>query len=189
MPYMKGVHVSFDIVEEFIPRVPRQRCPGEDMSIPRICVADTILDAINAIPQAGLVMKIMKDLNLPVVVHAYYLAGNGIGNDEVQKYVPDAKPTGEFWITEKPQKVQRVDYQVTDFSTKEVIDPFGHNLTVILDVNLRRCRFQNNTENFLHSFGKISEKREKRILKIFEENSFRTVIASVGNEIKERKNN
>lgn len=55
MPYMKGVHVSFDIVEKFIPRVPRQRCQGEDMSIPRICVADTILDAINAIPQAGIV--------------------------------------------------------------------------------------------------------------------------------------
>lgn len=26
MPYMKGIHVSFDIVEKFIPRVPRQRC-------------------------------------------------------------------------------------------------------------------------------------------------------------------
>ena len=81
MSHMKGIHVSFDIVDEFIPRVPRQRCPGEDETVPRICVAEDILNAVNAVPQAGLVMENMKSLGLPVVIHAYYLTGEGMGKD------------------------------------------------------------------------------------------------------------
>ena len=60
MSHMKGIHVSFDIVDEFTPRVPRQRCPGEDETVPRICVAEDILNAVNAVPQAGLVMENMN---------------------------------------------------------------------------------------------------------------------------------
>lgn len=104
MSHMKGIHVSFDIVDEFIPRVPRQRCPGEDETVPRICVAEDILNAVNAVPQAGLVMENMRSLGLPVVIHAYYLTGEGMGKEEVQNYVPDAKLTGEFWLTENPGK-------------------------------------------------------------------------------------
>lgn len=56
MSEINGIHISFDIVDEFTPRVPRQRCPGEDETVPRICVAEDILNAVNAVPQAGLVM-------------------------------------------------------------------------------------------------------------------------------------
>lgn len=103
MPEINGIHISFDIVDEFTPRVPRQRCPGEDETVPRICVAEDILNAVNAVPQAGLVMENMKSLGLPVVIHAYYLTGEGMGKEKVQNYVPDAKLTGEFWLTEKPR--------------------------------------------------------------------------------------
>ena len=57
MSEINGIHISFDIVDEFTPRVPRQRCPGEDETVPRICVAEDILNAVNAVPQAGLVME------------------------------------------------------------------------------------------------------------------------------------
>ena len=79
MSEINGIHISFDIVDEFIPRVPRQRCPGEDETVPRICVAEDILNAVNAVPQAGLVMENMKNIGLPVVIHAYYLTGEGMG--------------------------------------------------------------------------------------------------------------
>ena len=42
----KLVHVSFDEVERFVPRVPKQICPDEDNTTPRICVAPNILSAI-----------------------------------------------------------------------------------------------------------------------------------------------
>lgn len=186
MEKLKGVHVSFDIVTEFVPRVPRQRCPGENSSIPRICIADNLYNAINAIPQAGLVLNYMKSLELPLVIHAYYLKGNGMKNEDVQKYVPDANLTGELWLTEKPEKVYRIDYEIVDFTTKDVKDPFSHDLTVVYGIKIKRCRFQNNIENFLHSFGNISQSRRTRVEKIFEENSFRTVISNIGDVIKKK---
>ena len=51
MSEINGIHISFDIVNEFIPPwVPRQRCPGEDETVPRICVTEDILNAVNAVP-------------------------------------------------------------------------------------------------------------------------------------------
>lgn len=78
------VHVSFDLVDEFIPRVPKQRCEGENNTIKRICVAPSIIEALNAIPQAGLVVRNMKSLGLPVIIHCYYLKADKVmSNDEV----------------------------------------------------------------------------------------------------------
>ena len=70
---IKGVHVSFDIVDHFAPRIPKQRCPEEDATISRICVAENLTMAINALPQSGDVICAMKDLRLPIIIHAYYI--------------------------------------------------------------------------------------------------------------------
>lgn len=186
MSEINGIHISFDIVDEFTPRVPLQRCPGEDETIPRICVAEEILNAVNAVPQAGLVMENMKNLGLPVIIHAYYLTGEGMGQEEVQNYVPDAKLTGELWLTEKPQEVRRVDYEIVDFATKTIKDPFGHDLTAVVINSFNECEYQDNVENFLHSmngFGNVSKERMERTRKIFKENSFRTVISNIGDLI------
>lgn len=72
---IKGVHVSFDIVDHFAPRIPKQRCPEEDATISRICVAENLTMAINALPQSGDVICAMKDLRLPIIIHAYYIKG------------------------------------------------------------------------------------------------------------------
>lgn len=186
MSEINGIHISFDIVDEFTPRVPRQRCPGEDETVPRICVAEDILNAVNAVPQAGLVMENMKNLGLPVIIHAYYLTGEGMGKEEVQNYVPDAKLTGEFWLTEKPREVRRVDYEIVDFTTETVKDPFGHDLTAVVIISFNKCEYQDNVENFLHSMngcGDVSKERMERARKIFREYSFRTVISNIGDLI------
>ena len=49
------VHCSFDLVDHFEPRVPKNRIEGkksEDGTIARICVASDIRNAINAIDAA-----------------------------------------------------------------------------------------------------------------------------------------
>ena len=66
----KLIHVSFDEVEKFIPRIPKQICPNEDNTTPRICVAQNVLCAIQAMPQGGEVIYYMARLGVPVVVHA-----------------------------------------------------------------------------------------------------------------------
>lgn len=60
------VHVSFDEVERFVPRVPKQICPDEDNTTPRICVAPNILSAIQAMPQGGTVAYNMARVGVPV---------------------------------------------------------------------------------------------------------------------------
>ena len=57
---IKGVHVSFDIVDHFAPRIPKQRCPEEDATISRICVAENLTMAINALPQSGDVINLWR---------------------------------------------------------------------------------------------------------------------------------
>lgn len=46
MKKSKLIHVSFDEVEQFIPRIPEQICPGEDNTIPRICAAPSVIKAL-----------------------------------------------------------------------------------------------------------------------------------------------
>ena len=109
-----------------------------------------------------------------------------MGKEEVQNYVPDAKLTGELWLTEKPREVRRVDYEIVDFTAKTIKDPFGHDLTAVVINSFNECEYQDNVENFLHSmngFGNVSKERMERTRKIFKENSFRTVISNIGDLI------
>lgn len=76
------VHVSFDEVERFVPRVPKQICPDEDNTTPRICVAPNILSAIQAMPQGGTV--------------AYNMARKGAYNSISFKFMHDGREIDIF---------------------------------------------------------------------------------------------
>ena len=111
----KIIHCSFDPVKEFIPRIPAQRCEGEDDTIRRICGAPTIYQALAAIPCFAIVLKNMQKLNLPIIVHVYELESRFcICNNMVQRFVPDAKATGECWFIERPEKVKHKAIELTD---------------------------------------------------------------------------
>lgn len=121
------VHCSFDTVTEFIPRIPKQRVEGmftEDDKIKRICVAPTVQQALQGIPQSGIVMETMKELKLPIIVHAYYLKG-GFFYNPTEEQVPDVSVTGEHWLLQNPDSVYRRDYEVTDFLTRRLKDMNG----------------------------------------------------------------
>ena len=47
---MKLYHVSYNKVDRFIPRVPKERAGGENDDIPRICFSDSIEKCIAAKP-------------------------------------------------------------------------------------------------------------------------------------------
>lgn len=179
------VHVSFDLVDEFIPRVPKQRCEGENDTIKRICVAPSIIEALNAIPQAGLVVRNMKSLGLPVIIHCYYLKADKVmSNDEVQQYVPDAEFTGEMWILEKPKAINRVDYEITDCIVKQGVDAFGNEQFEVQLPEIKRVKHQSNIDNFFKVFSRSPNEREMR--EIFEKQSYRKVIANFDDEIIEK---
>lgn len=178
----KYIHVSFDRVEKFVPKTYENTCPDEDSSIPHICVASTIGAALNAVPTAGFVLSYMRELNLPIILHVYYLTGSAVmENDEVQKYVPDADLTGETWLLKAPESVQRKDYMVTDFRTKDYIDEYGHEVRCICDMEIEKCEFQSNRENFLDCFA-ASGNRDA-LNDMFEKHSYRTILANIGEEL------
>lgn len=111
----KLVHVSFDEVERFVPRVPKQICPDEDNTTPRICVAPNVLSAIQAMPQGGTVAYNMARIGVPVVIHAYYIESDAIlMPEQIADKVPDAVSTGEMWVMAVPAAVRRIDYEIVD---------------------------------------------------------------------------
>lgn len=111
----KLVHVSFDEVEKFIPRIPKQICPNEDNITPRICAAPNVLSAIQAMPQGGTVVYNMARIGVPVVIHAYYIESDAIlMPEQIADKVPDAVATGEMWVMAVPTAVCRIDYKIID---------------------------------------------------------------------------
>lgn len=178
---MTAIHVSFDTVTNFTPRIPKSFCTNEDYTIPRICVAPNIRSALNSIPQCGQVMEYMRKLNLPVIIHVYYLyGGKQVDNKDVQKHVPDAGYTKEFWLTSVPDRVNRIDYEVTDFDVCKAKNVFGEEVWDVSNVQLSRHRYQSNIENFIHSFCREGE--EEALRSLFHKYTYRTVMADMGEE-------
>lgn len=176
------VHVSFDLVESFFPRVPPQRLKTEDATIPRICVAPNVLFALRSIPQCGNVMQVMKQLGLPIIVHTYYLKSeNVIDNETVQKYVDDAYVTGEMWLTDPPESVYRVDYQITDFLAPMMTDKFGNREHFVFIADMKRCKYQDNWDNLFGSLY-LNDREGGKIKSLKGLCTFRTLMSNLGKE-------
>lgn len=177
---MNLIHVSFDRVDEFIPRVPKDRADGEDSTIPRICVTNDIVRAICALPNGGLVLHKMSLLKLPTIIHVYYLKADKVMScEEVSKYVPDALSSGEMWILEKPKSVYRVDYEITDMLQTKINNSKGREIYATWSIEKKRCKYQSNIDNFCKVFGE--EFRE-----LFEKISYRRIITNLDSKLIER---
>ena len=162
MKNVKLIHVSFDEVENFTPRVPQQRCPNEDETIPRICVAPTIRNALSAIPQAGEVIYYMERLHLPIIIHAYYIESDSVlMPKELVDKVPDAMGTKEMWVTKVPDAVLRVDFELVDPVIVKRKDANGTCERAVIGYDsLRRVKFQDNWQNLAIKFINGTDKIE-----------------------------
>lgn len=150
----KHIHVSLDIVERFVPRIPEHRIPGEDGTIPRICVSDRLLDCINAMPAGPEALQIMERLRVPLVIHAYYMqAEQVLPTKEITRYVPDAEWSHESWLLTEPTKVYRVDYHVVN---PQFFKPKTGPLK-LLGADFKRCPFTDNTKVLASRLG-VQEK-------------------------------
>lgn len=183
------VHLSFDLVEEFVPRIPKSRLETEDGVTPRICVAKYISQALPAMPAAGKTIEAMLEIGMPVIIHAYYLQSEAvIQTEDLLEAVPDARYTREMWITEKPKKVWRVDYELRDLFLYHTKDMYGKEIVIPDAYALKRVYNQDNWKNFLLRM-KIKETDEFR--EIIANTLFSTMIVSLLPELKKirEKNN
>lgn len=177
------VHVSFDRVEEFVPRVPQICYPEDNNSIKRICVNPTVLSALQSIPQCGKMFHYMKHLGLPIIIHAYYLKSNNVmSNEEVSKYVPDVKETGEMWILDKSTSVHRVDYEIKFFYAPPSIK-IGNKLkeNFVSSIVMKRCKFQSNVDNVCKLYeSSCTEELLREIRELFKREGYRSLFMCAG---------
>lgn len=177
----KMIHVSFDLVDNFKPRIPKNRCIGEDWTIPRICAGQSIRGCLSSMPKAGDTMHRMKQMGLPVIIHAYYMRCKHAVFD-TEKYVPDANTTGEIWLLESPSEVHRVDYEVRFRECKWYTDLYGYKQRYPVGVRLRRTKYQDNIENFADNFCQ-SEKARREMIECLRKITFRTFISNIDDEM------
>lgn len=188
-------HCSFEPVEKFVPRIPSQRCPTEDDTIPRICVSENIKYCINAIPQGVEVLQYMQKLEMPMIVHVYYFAEECYEPMDIVGYVPDAVVSHEHWIMTKPSEVRHQVIRITDFFSKQVTDQYGvkHGMIVAMD-------YENEGNASLHdnmlNLARVMEVPEEMVKKEpFTDLDFRTIMFQLGDkfvemlEKEEEKNN
>lgn len=176
------IHVSFDEVEEFIPRVPSNRCEGEDDAIPRICCSTSVKGALRAIPGAGAAVKNLLNAGIEPIIHVYLLHPRHscvIHNLKVREYVPDANETDETWLVKTPAWAVRRDYKIVD-PVIETVNEYPY----ISECKLKRVRNQNNWEVFWNHFRPDTSMPDR--FKMLGGISFRTVADNLnGNFLKQ----
>lgn len=179
------VHVSFDIVEHFEPRIPRTWAKTEDRAIKRICVTDRIQRGLNAMAQAGLTLQIMQKLGLPLIIHAYYMESeNVIAPEQVQNFVPDALTNHESWLTETPKRIWRVDYEVIDPVLYHFHDDPDPKHLIVASAPLRTISFSDNVDNFVKRFHIFQPDDVARLLR---EHGFSAVLCNLEETLLELK--
>lgn len=156
MKKRKLIHVSFDLVNGFAPRISAQVCPGEDETIPRICVSPSIIKALQSIPQAGEVMYYIEEIGVPIIIHAYYMKSDAVlMPEQIADKVPDALATGETWIMEIPVEVRRFDYEIVNPFIIKKKDGNGTVERFLVGYDsLKRVDYQDNWRNLARKMGR-----------------------------------
>lgn len=99
------------LIKEFVPRIPEYRASGEDNSIKRVCVSDSIEGCMM---EYTCTMDIVRDIycreeGLSRRIRVYTFDSNDINEDNFmkteklleRKLVPDALTSKESWIIQK----------------------------------------------------------------------------------------
>lgn len=173
---MNLLHVSFEPVEEFIPRIPEERHIDEDQSIPRICLSDDIRLALRAMPHAGTYIKFFLARKRNPIFYVYRLSPEKIGHivprkqnlrrainycsskdkyavlDElwVSDYVLDARHTHEHWLLAKPdmKDFTCVKYEISHVETERMYaDDIASYYDFIHEVNFREVQNDGRNDN------------------------------------------
>ena len=109
-----------------IPQVPQNLMQGEDQSIPRICVGQSLDDCLTGITVTGITIPFLlaevkragakqawkKDFQFPFIIRTYCAECNNsafFDERKVSHYVWDAEITHECWLTEysEPLRIEK----------------------------------------------------------------------------------
>lgn len=185
----KLIHCSFDLVDNFVPRVPDSRVMWkgeeyEDSTTPRICVAPSVLHCLKAMPKAGETIRWMQAVGMKPVIHAYYLKSDNV-HICTKDDVPDADITHEMWVLDKPKDWHRVDYEITACVMTDGKDQFSKDVVSIHAVDIKRVPYTDNLKDLIEGLGLEYGEFMNR----FSFLTFRGLAINIGNtdELRERR--
>lgn len=162
MRKQKFIHVSFDPVSDFEPRILSNRAKDEDAIKKRICcilskgsLQDDVIHALNASPCAGEVLQRIVSHGFDPVLHVYeFQSTKYMFPWEVQEYVPDAIYSGECWLPEKPKSFIHKCYNVSSFKTESVKDFYENKWEAVVNIQLEKMKKnETNGERYCHIYG------------------------------------
>ena len=128
------VHVSFEEVKSFIPRVPQERAKGENKTVKRICFSEGIEKAMNAIPLGGYALRgMLKSKRVTPILHVYFCI---VSDNPDVRFVPpetvqmkyhvlDAESMREWWALDIPKLEHRL-VRVDKANMADYTDQFGN---------------------------------------------------------------
>lgn len=125
------IHASFSQVKQFTPRIPENRLPGENDTIPRICFSTKLESALTSMPSGGIALKgLLKAIpQVAPVIHIYccYMWENEhvrfIQPIDVERFfhVLDAVDRSEWWALDIP-KLHHCIIKIQKAELKDCID-------------------------------------------------------------------
>ena len=140
---MKLYHVSYDRIPQFELRIPRDRLPGEDSRIPRICLSTSVERCINAKPSQGQALYTAQQYGLRTALYIYEFdssdipADKLIGPEELKRQfgVVDARVNGEHWLLDCtiPYRETRKEFVRGSFLSPDDRHPYAFALRLFLE--------------------------------------------------------
>lgn len=124
----KLYHLSLncDIIDEFIPRIPKNRAKDEDNITPRISLAESINGALSAVPWGGTVLdeQFWEEGATLVRVYEFDIEDLNIENLLLPEYlyskdlVIDSRITREYWYLEPIKPSRSYLIEIEDYKMK-----------------------------------------------------------------------
>lgn len=164
-------HCSFQAVGQFTLRVPEHRCPGEDGKTPRICFAESIRDAVSAMPQGGQALRgMLAQQKFAPVIHVYACDRTAQKGRfippwalKAQHGVADALSSGEWWAVESIPDMSHEIHLVEYAEFSEYEDPYRKTVVSVAALRTRRLpslpdnaaetRLRNDAPELIRKYG------------------------------------
>lgn len=127
-------HISFEPIQKFKLRVPKQRMEKEDGITSRICLCDSVKECFNAMPSGGLALQglLRTKAITDKIVYAYSLHADLPDTRIIEPHelasdygVKDALDTGEHWALLKPKFTEQI-LRIEWANFRTATDPNGN---------------------------------------------------------------
>ena len=171
-------HVSLEPIAQFVPRIPKNVTSGENQTIARICLSESVTNCINKMPghASSLIGLKLCDIDPIIYIYEFRIRSNNkhlLTPEDLHDMVPDFD--GEYWLTKTPKAIREYKALVTDFHANHMVDQDGNEFYTIKD--LKYHFVSDSRDNRQSLIDKVDG--NQKIVQILDRYGVRTVMSNV----------